>query len=329
MALPYAMHPATSAVPGGEAIQGMVREVRAGLTARPRWLPSKYFYDDRGSRLFERITTLPEYYQTRTETALLASLADRLVAAQRPTEIVELGSGAGHKIRLLLDAARRAGHLPRLTLFDVNPAFLRGSARRLRAHYGGLEVRTLVGDFGGDLSALGPGGGRLAVFFGGTIGNFHPAEVPAFLRQAARHLGGGDAFLIGVDVVKDRARLEAAYNDAAGVTAEFNLNILAHLNRALGADFDLDRFAHRAFWNEADSWIEMRLAATRGSRVRVPAADLDLMFAPGEEIRTEISCKYTRSSFAALTFGTGLELESWFTDPENLFALALLRRTDA
>ena len=153
--------------------------------------------------------------------------------------------------------------------------------------------------------------------------------MPAFIGHAARHLGRDDAFLIGVDTVKDRARLEAAYNDAAGVTAEFNLNILTHLNRALGANFVLDHFAHRAFWNEADSWIEMRLAVTRGSRVRVPAAGLDQLFERGEEIRTEISCKYTRDAFAALTRGSGLELESWFTDPANLFALALLRRTDA
>lgn len=331
MALPVAMHQPAGVASKRDAARRMAREVRCGLTARPRWLPSKYFYDDRGSRLFERITALPEYYQTRTETALLATLADELIASLRPAEIVELGSGAGHKIRLLLDAARRAGSLQRVTLFDINPACLRGSARRLKADFPALSVRSVVGDFAGDLSALGLGTAerRLIVFFGSTIGNLHPADVPAFLRRAAGHLAHGDAFLIGVDTVKDRWRLEAAYNDAAGVTAAFNRNILAHVNRALGADFDLDGFAHRAFWSEPDSWIEMRLVATRESRVRVPASGLDLLFERGEELRTEISCKYTADSFARLTDGTGLAVESWFTDPGNLFALALLRRTDA
>jgi L-histidine N-alpha-methyltransferase len=329
MALAVAVHPSAGVALTGEAALAMAGEVRASLTARPRSLPSKYFYDDRGSDLFEQITRLPEYYQTRTELSLLGSLAGDLVARLRPSEIVELGSGAGRKIRVLLDAARRAGSLPRLTLFDINHTVLRESAQQLRRDYEGLDVRTLVGDFAGDLQALGTGSGRLVVFFGGTIGNFAPAEVPGFLRRAAQHLGSGDALLVGVDTVKDRARIEAAYNDAAGVTAAFNLNILAHLNHALGATFDLGSFAHLAFWSERDSWIEMRLVATRTSRVHVPLAGLDLMIECGEEIRTEISCKYTEASFAALARGSGLVLDTWFTDPDHLFALALLRRTDA
>jgi L-histidine N-alpha-methyltransferase len=304
----------------------MAAEVRAGLLARPRELTAKYFYDDRGSELFEAITRLPEYYQTRTEEALLAGVADELIARARPRELVELGSGAGRKVRLLLDAMARAGQTRRLTLLDINATFVRRAAARLRAADPAVTVRGVVGDFTDDLRALGPGGGRLAILFGGTIGNLHPAHVPAFLRRLADQLAPGDHFLVGVDVVKDPARLEAAYNDSAGVTAEFNRNVLRHLNHALGADFDVGAFAHVAFWDARRRWIEMRLRATRAVRAHVPAARLDVRLARGDEIRTEISCKYTRRSFGARVRGTGLVLDRWLTDPENLFALALLRR---
>jgi L-histidine N-alpha-methyltransferase len=311
----------------GERTARMAREVREGLTARPRWLPSKYFYDDRGSRLFEEITALPEYYQTRTEERLLAAIADDVTARVRPAELVELGSGAGRKIRLLLTAMARAGRLERCVLLDINARFLSDATRALAADFPGLAVRGVVGDFLDDLDLLGPGGDRLAVFFAGTIGNLDPAEVPPLLARMAEHLAPGDAFLVGVDLVKDAARLEAAYNDAAGVTAEFNRNILRVLNARLGADFDPEGFAHVAFYDRAHAWIEMRLRSVRLQRVRIPAARLDLIFEAQEEIRTEISCKYTRSSFARLASGTGLALERWYTDPEKLFALALLRRS--
>jgi L-histidine N-alpha-methyltransferase len=192
----------------------MTAEVRAGLLARPRSLPSKYFYDDRGSELFEAITRLPEYYQTRTEESLLAAAADELIARAQPVELLELGSGAGRKVRLLLAAMRRHGRLRRLTLFDINASSVRAAAGRARAWDAALDVREAVGDFTADLSALGPGGGRLALLFGGTIGNLHPDAVPPFLQELAAHLAAGDHFLVGVDLVKDRARLEAAYNDA-------------------------------------------------------------------------------------------------------------------
>jgi L-histidine Nalpha-methyltransferase len=306
----------------------MAEEIRAGLVARPRRLPSKYFYDDRGSRLFEDITALPEYYLTRAEERLLARVAGDVVARVRPSELVELGSGAGRKIRLLLAAMARAGLLERCVLLDINERFLSDSTRALAADFPGLEVHGVVGDFLGDLDRLGPGGSRLAAFFASTIGNLHPDEVPPFLTGVAEHLAPGDAFLVGVDLVKDVARLEAAYNDSAGVTAEFNRNILRVLNTRLGADFDPEAFEHVAFYDPASAWIEMRLRSLKLQRVRIPAAHLDLAFEAGEEIRTEISCKYTRASFAAHLPGTGLALEHWYTDPDDLFALALLGRED-
>ena len=305
----------------------MVEEIREGLTARPRWLPSKYFYDDRGSQLFEDITALPEYYQTRTEERLLASIADDVVERVQPAELVELGSGAGRKVRLLLAAMARADRLQRCTLLDINARFLSESSRALSADFPGLSVRGVVGDFTDDLALLGAGGGRLAVFFAGTIGNLHPREVPPFLRGMAACLAPGDGLLVGLDLVKDVARLESAYNDRAGVTAEFNRNILHVLNARLGADFDPKAFEHVAFYDRDHAWIEMRLRSARLQRVRIPAARLDLAFEAGEEIRTEISCKYTRASFEKLLNGSGLALDRWYTDPESLFALALLIRS--
>jgi L-histidine N-alpha-methyltransferase len=308
----------------------MAGEVRAGLLARPLpWLPCKYFYDDRGSALFDEITRLPEYYQTRTEERLLETIAAEVVARTRPRELCEIGSGTSRKIRLLLDAMQAQGRLERCVLFDINPRLLGDSARRIAADYPGLTVRGVVGDFTDDLSALGPGGDRLLLFLAGTIGNLHPDDLTPFLRRTARQLAPGDAFLVGLDLVKDEARLHAAYNDAAGVTAEFNRNILRAINTALGADFDPADFEHVAFYDRAHAWIEMRLRATRAMRVRIARADLDLAFRAGDEIRTELSCKYTRESFAGRLHGTGLRLEQWYTDPDDLFASALLRCAEA
>ena len=309
--------------------EGMADEVRRTLSAPRPWLPCKYFYDDRGSELFEAITRLPEYYQTRTEEALLARVADDVVARTAPTELVELGSGAGRKIGLLLEATARAGRVARLVLFDINTLFVDASARRIAARFPEADVRGVTGDFTRDLGTLGPGGGRLAVFLAGTIGNLHPDDVPRFLGRVAGQLEPGDGLLVGLDLVKDVATLEAAYNDAACVTAAFNLNVLSHINDALGANFDLAAWEHVAFFDVERSWIEMRLRARRESRVRIPASGLTLRFRAGDEISTEISCKYTESSFARLLPGTGLELERWYTDPRDLFALALLRRSRA
>jgi len=321
-----ALHHVESPRDSDAQLARLAEDVRVGLTARPRWLPSKYFYDDRGSRLFEAITALPEYYQTRTEERLLAAVAGDVVARVRPAELVELGSGSGRKTRLLLGAMAAAGRLQRCTLLDINPHVLRETGRELVSAFPGLVVSEVAGDFLDDLASLGRGGSRLAVFLAGTLGNLHPGEVPAFLARMAAQLESADGFLVGLDLVKDVARLEAAYNDAAGVTAEFNRNILHVLNERLGADFEPAAFEHVACYDRSSAWIEMRLRASRLQRVRIPAARLDLAFEAGDEIRTEISCKYTRASFAALLAGTGLGLERWYTDPEELFALALLGR---
>jgi L-histidine Nalpha-methyltransferase len=309
----------------GDVAAAMGAEVRAALLEPFPSLPCKYFYDDRGSALFEEITRLPEYYPTRTEEALLERIGAEVLDVVRPRELVELGSGAGRKIRVLLDGLAARGRLRGCVLMDVNASFLEESARRLREAYPGAEVREVEGDFTEDLDALGPGGERLLLFFAGTIGNLHPDAVPGFLRRASAVLAPGDGFLVGIDLVKDKARLEAAYNDAAGTTARFNLNILRVVNDRLGADFDPSAFEHVAFYDEAHAWIEMRLRARRPCRVNVRGAGVALRFARGQEIRTELSCKYTRESFEERLRGTGLGLAAWYTDPDALFALALLR----
>ena len=311
-----------------EAFAAMAAEVREGLSRRPLpELPCKYFYDERGSELFERITGLPEYYPTRTETAILEAHAAEVVDAVAPRELAELGSGAGHKIRLFLDAMRSRRSLKSVVLLEISEGYLRDSVDRLRADYPEARVAGIVGDFVHDLPALGPGGGRLLLFLAGTLGNLHPDDVPAFFRAAAAVLAPGDGFLVGVDLVKDPERLHAAYNDSAGVTAEFNLNILCVLNDRLGADLDPAAFEHVAFYDAERQWIEMRLRARRPVVARVPAAGVEITLAAGQEIRTELSCKYTRDSLSSRLAGTGLLLDRWTTDPEGLFASALLRRT--
>jgi L-histidine N-alpha-methyltransferase len=314
---------------GSEWIPRMAEEVREGLLARPLpTLPSKHFYDDAGSQLFEEITQQPEYYQTRTEATILDRVADEIVEAARPRELCELGSGVGHKVRLLLDAMQSRGLLERCVMLEINELYLTESVARLNEAYPGLAVRGVVGDFLDDLPALGPGGGRMGLLLAGTLGNLHPTQVTPFLRAMARQLAPGDTFLIGIDLVKDERTLHAAYNDDAGVTARFNRNILNAMNRALGADFDPEAFEHVAFYDAGNQWIEMRLRATRNMRVRVPGADLDLTFCAGDEIRTELSCKYTRESLSARLEGTSLRIEQWHTDAHELFAVTLLRRTD-
>jgi L-histidine Nalpha-methyltransferase len=305
----------------------MAAEVREALTATALpALPSKYFYDQRGEALFDEITRLPEYYLTRTEESFLPGVARDAVARVRPRHLVELGSGLGAKVQVLLDAMTEAGTLESCTLLDVSEEAIADSLRRLRSSRPRLRTRGVVGDFLTDLGALGPGQSRLVALLGSTIGNVHPDETPAFFRSAASILAPGDAMLVGLDLVKDRARLEAAYNDSRGVTAEFNRNILRVINARLGADFEPSAFEHVAFYDSERAWIEMRLRAVRASAVHVPGAQVDLALAPGDEIRTEISCKYTREALETSLGGTGLILDEWRTDPEALFALALLRR---
>jgi L-histidine N-alpha-methyltransferase len=312
-----------------DPVRTMAEDVRASLCRRPvPELPSKYFYDARGSALFDAITQLPEYYPTRVETAILAANAAAIVDDLAPRELVELGSGAGLKTRLFLDAMQARAALQGAVLLEISEPYLRRSLAELRGAYPGARLRGVVGDFEHDLASLGHcDGRRLALFLAGTIGNLHPDALPRFFREAARVLAPGDGFLVGVDLVKDPARLHAAYNDAAGVTAEFNRNILRVVNDRLGADFDPDAFEHRAFYDRDRAWVEMRLRATRAMQVAVPLAGVSLSLAEGDEIRTELSCKYTRESFAPRLTGSGFVVERWLTDDERLFATALLRRT--
>ena len=304
----------------------MARDVRRSLSDARPGIPCKYLYDDRGSALFEAITRLPEYYQTRTEEAILAEQGDAIVARARPHELVELGSGAGRKVGLLLDALERADLGERLVLFDINEAMIDESARRLARERPHLTVRGAIGQFPEDLPLLGPGGDRLVLLLGGTIGNLPPDQVPGFLRQVAAQLAPGDGFLVGLDLVKDAERLEAAYNDSAGVTAAFNLNLLRVLNRELDADFDLDAFEHLALWEPGPDWIRIAVRSRREQVVHLPGIDMELHLQPGDEIQTEVSCKYTRASLAQRLAGTGLVLDDWFTDADEDFALALLKR---
>jgi len=303
-----------------------LEELRRCLAERPPRLPSKYFYDDRGSALFERITELPEYYQTRTEAALLTAEADRIAALTAAEELVELGSGAATKTRILLAAMARAGNLRLYVPLDVSEGIVRRVARELVAEYPGLEVHGVVGDFLEHLEELPAGRRRLVIFLGGTIGNLGPVRERELLCEIHDAMSPGDHFLLGTDLIKDPAALEAAYNDAAGVTAEFNRNILAVVNRLAGGDFEPERFAHRAFWDAPMHRIEMRLVATAPQTVRLAAIPLTLTLAEGDEISTEISTKYDRDLARDLLAGAGFRPLEWFTDPGERFGLTLAAR---
>jgi len=301
--------------------------LRESLSRTLPEIPPRYFYDDVGSALFERITELPVYYQTRTEIAILERFAGDILAAALPSHIVEIGSGAGRKIRLLFDAwatTPRSGAI--CTMLDINELFLTESIERLSTDYPDYQFRAVVGDFVHDLHRLGPPGGRMIVFFGGTIGNLYPNERNVFLKQLADGMDTTDTFLLGVDLVKDTARLEAAYDDVEGVTAAFNKNMLVVLNRRFGGDFNPDHFRHRAFYDVENAWIEMRLVAERATSAKIRDVGATLVFQESDEIRTEISCKFTRETVLASALAAGLTIEGWYSDPENLFALALLRK---
>jgi L-histidine N-alpha-methyltransferase len=302
-------------------------DVLDGLTRPFKEIPPKHFYDTEGSRLFEAITRLPEYYPTRTERAILEADAAHLVDATQMAELVELGSGVPTKTLLLLDAAGEAGTLDRYVPFDVSEVVLRESAEMLVERYPGIRVFGVVGDFERHLDALPAAEGpRVIVFLGGTIGNFPPGTRRRFLRSLARALRKQDSVLIGTDLVKDPAVLEAAYNDSAGITAAFNRNMLAVVNRELDADFDLDAFEHVAFYDREQEWIEMRLRALRSLDVQVRRLGLTVHFANREELRTEISAKFTRARLEADYAAAGLRLREYLTDPDELFALSLAGR---
>jgi L-histidine N-alpha-methyltransferase len=298
-------------------------EVRDGLGRALKELPPKYFYDERGSRLFDTITTLPEYYPTRCEREILERRAAEIVAETGAGELVELGSGMASKTRSLLSAMAGAGTLRRYVPFDVDPSVVEACAAELTALYPGLAVHGVIGDFGRDLGRIPAGDGRLFAFLGGTIGNLHPPERAAFLDRIARLMTRNDRLLIGTDLVKDRAVLEAAYNDSAGVTAEFNRNVLHVLNESLAADFDPAAFEHVAFFDEANSWIEMRLRSNGAQSVRIEGAALEVTFEDGEELRTEISAKFTRDAVDRELGAAGMELDGFHTDDGGLFGLAV------
>ena len=302
-------------------------DARRGLTATPKDLPPKWFYDDRGSELFDEITRLPEYYPTRTERSILLEHADDVVTASGADTLVELGSGTSEKTRILLDAFHGRDRLRGFAPFDVSEATLRDAAARVAAEYPGVGVHAVVGDFERHLAHVPSAGTRTVAFLGGTIGNFAPEPRARFLAALAATLRPGETLLLGTDLVKDESRLVRAYDDAAGVTAEFNKNVLRVLNRELGASFDPDAFDHVAVWNAIDEWIEMRLCARHAMRVDVPALGLDVDYADGEEMRTEISAKFRRDKVERELGVAGFDLAEWWTDPAGDFALSLARRT--
>ena len=313
-----------------DAAAKMAQDVREGLCAYPKEVAPKYFYDERGSLLFERITELPEYYPTRTERAILADRSGEIVAAAgEPETLVELGSGSASKTRHLLSAMREAGCLQTYVPVDISAEITHETAESLVDEYPGLEIHGLVCDFEHHLERIPDcSGGRLIAFLGGTIGNLYPDARREFLARIAAMLGPGDGLLLGTDLVKERARLEAAYDDAGGVTAEFNKNVLLVLNRELGADFDPAAFEHVARYDAEEARMDIRLRSLRDQRVRLDGLDLDVAFAAGEEMRTEISSKFTRDGLDEIYREAGLALTGWFTDPADDYALSVAQVVD-
>jgi L-histidine N-alpha-methyltransferase len=306
-------------------VSSIEADVERGLTAHPKDIPPKWFYDDRGSVLFDEITRVEEYYPTRRERAILEARAADIARVTGADTLVELGSGTSEKTRVLLDALRDAGSLRRFVPFDVSKRTLHDAAAAIEKEYAGIDVQPVVGDFTLDLERIPHVGRRLVVFLGGTVGNLLPEARAAFLHDVAAMLDPDDFFLLGTDLVKDEARLVAAYDDARGVTAEFNKNVLHVMNRELGADFDIDAFEHVAIFDSEREWIEMRLRSTRAQMVRVRALDLDVSFAAGEEMRTEVSAKFTRARVERELAAAGMDLTEWWTDPQGDFALSLAR----
>jgi L-histidine N-alpha-methyltransferase len=298
-------------------------DVATGLTAEPKRLPPKWFYDERGSELFEEITRLEEYYPTRRERAILTARAAEIAEVTQARILVELGAGSGEKTRLLLDAL--AGTLKTYVPVDVSGDFLSDAADRIAGDHAGLAVHAVVADYERHLHLLPAGPDRLLVFLGGTIGNMTPAERIGFLGGVRATMGDGDTLLLGADLVKDPGRLVRAYDDARGVTADFNKNVLRVINRELGADFVPEEYDHVALWDAENEWIEMRLRSLSDQKVRIEALDLEVSFTEGEEMRTEISAKFRRERLADELAQAGLELDQWWTDPAGDFSLSLAR----
>jgi L-histidine Nalpha-methyltransferase len=307
----------------GSVLDSLADDVRAGLGRVPKELSPKYFYDTRGSELFDRITELPEYYPTRCERTILNRRAPEIVALTGARELVELGSGSASKTRALLYAMAGAGTLERYVPIDCSQAVVERCAAELSEAYPGLFVDGVVGDFERHLDQVPAGEQRVVAFLGGTIGNFHPPERERFLAQLGAWMGESDWLLLGVDLAKDVEVLEAAYNDSEGVTADFNRNVLRVINRELDANFELDLFEHVAVFEPALSRIEMRLRSKAAQRVSIAGAGLEVSFDAGEEILTEISTKFTLDALGRELATAGMELEAFFTDPAGLFGLIL------
>ncbi|MFB7329300.1 L-histidine N(alpha)-methyltransferase [Streptomyces sp. NPDC056190] len=310
----------TRTLPEDAMAAALRADVQKGLTSDPKTLPPKWFYDARGSELFEQITELPEYYPTRAEREILADRAAEIADALPARTLVELGSGSSEKTRHLIDA------LPRLHTYvpvDVSDTALEQAGRALVAERPGLNVHALIADFTAGLTLPHSPGPRLLAFLGGTIGNLLPGERAEFLAWVRALLSPGDALLLGTDLVKAEDVLVRAYDDAAGVTAAFNRNVLSVVNRELGADFEPDAFDHVALWDTTNEWIEMRLRSRTAQTVKVPALDLAVHFAAGEELRTEVSAKFRKDRVSVELAAAGLELERWWTDGEERFALSL------
>lgn len=303
--------------------QALRRDVLHGLQQTPKTLPPKWFYDATGSDLFDQITRLPEYYPTRTEASILRERAADIVSASGADTLVELGSGTSEKTRLLLDAMRDNGSLKRFIPFDVDPSVLRDAATALHAEYPGVEIEVVCGDFEQDLGTIPKLGRRMVVFLGSTIGNLTPGPRAEFLAALAGAMQPGDSLLLGTDLVKDIDRLVRAYDDSAGVTAAFNRNVLSVMNRELDATFDLAAFDHVARWNAAQERIEMWLRSTTDQRVRIGGLGLTVDFAAGEEILTEVSCKFRPDAVAAELAAAGLTRTHWWTDAAGDFGLSL------
>jgi L-histidine N-alpha-methyltransferase len=305
------------------AATALRKDVRDGLTSTPKSLPPKWFYDSVGSELFDRITRLPEYYPTRAEAEILRAHAGDIAAASGADTLVELGSGTSEKTRNLLDALRDAGALRRFMPFDVDATVLTAASNAIAAEYSGVEIDAVCGDFEEHLGKIPKAGTRLIAFLGSTIGNLTPAPRAEFLAALADTMEPGDTLLLGTDLVKDTGRLVRAYDDAAGVTAQFNRNVLAVVNRELDADFDLDAFDHVATWNADEERIEMWLRTGDPQRVRIGALDMTVDFAAGEEMLTEVSCKFRPEGVEAELAAAGLRRTHWWTDAAGDFGLSL------
>ncbi|KZS59638.1 dimethylhistidine N-methyltransferase [Mycobacterium kansasii] len=305
------------------AYLALCRDVFDGLQMTPKSLPPKWFYDSVGSDLFDQITRLPEYYPTRAEAGILRAHSAGIAAASGADTLVELGSGTSEKTRMLLNALRDRGSLQRFVPFDVDAGVLSAAANAIKSEYQGIEIHAVCGDFEEHLAEIPDGGRRLFVFLGSTIGNLTPGPRAEFLATLAAVMQPGDSLLLGTDLVKDPERLVRAYDDAAGVTARFNRNVLAVINRELDADFELAAYRHIARWNTAEERIEMWLQADRGQRVRVGALELTVVFAPGEAMLTEVSCKFRPDGVAAELVAAGLRRTRWWTDDAGDFGLSL------